>query len=484
MIHVPENEMLSAYLDGELTAEEEASVAELLRSSPSAQPLLDELRTLSATIQSLPAEKVGVDLRDAVLRSAERRMLEKSPGPLRGRDGNLRTAFRGVVRRILRPRAMVWSGLAIAVALVMLIALPDGGDQDQIARRPAAVEPPSRSAAEMRAVEPLQADSAIAATESDENRSSADRVPAVSAEKSPEATPELPMTAASEPPTAERNILPEPVAPLAAESPSTVASVPATDRPATESDDPSSQRVPETAVAAEMQADDANRSTEKPGRTKTASQPAESVLLVRCDVPSDNALEELSKILAGKGITVQSGALTPKTEDGDHRVAAKTIRIDAEAAPEQVEAAIATMRAQPDSFALVKQQSLTGDAALAWSPAKASEAVVFERSPGDAASDKARSSTLAAGESAPSATSTTQSLSGSGAIRYRIGASIRKPSPSVKSRVHFDRDAAPAESKVEEKAPEAAPAAKRQRVVFLLTVVVSDATSSGAPGQP
>ena len=74
-----ENERLSAYLDGELTAAEQARVEQLLAASPAARQLLDELRTLSTTLQSLPQQKLGEDLGPRVLRLAERRMLTEPP---------------------------------------------------------------------------------------------------------------------------------------------------------------------------------------------------------------------------------------------------------------------------------------------------------------------------------------------------------------------------------------------------------------------
>ena len=75
MNDLPQNELLSAYLDGELTAAEQAEMERLLAANPAARQLLDELRALSATLQALPQEKLGEDLSRQVLRVAERRML-------------------------------------------------------------------------------------------------------------------------------------------------------------------------------------------------------------------------------------------------------------------------------------------------------------------------------------------------------------------------------------------------------------------------
>ncbi len=44
MNEVPETELFSAYVDGELTAEEQARVEQILAASPEARQLLEELR--------------------------------------------------------------------------------------------------------------------------------------------------------------------------------------------------------------------------------------------------------------------------------------------------------------------------------------------------------------------------------------------------------------------------------------------------------
>ena len=107
MKNLPENELFSAYLDGELTAAEQAQVEQLLSASPAARQLMDELRGVSSTLQSLPQEKVGEDLSARVLRTAERRMLTET-GP--GDDGEepAMPLWRQTLRGMLSGRA--WSG--------------------------------------------------------------------------------------------------------------------------------------------------------------------------------------------------------------------------------------------------------------------------------------------------------------------------------------------------------------------------------------
>jgi hypothetical protein len=117
MKNLPQNELLSAYLDGELTAAEQAETERLLAADPAARQLLDDLRALSAALQSLPQQKLGEDLSAHVLRAAERRMLtegepsESAPVPL----------SRTVLRRFVNRRTLVWTSLIVVVAVMISI---------------------------------------------------------------------------------------------------------------------------------------------------------------------------------------------------------------------------------------------------------------------------------------------------------------------------------------------------------------------------
>jgi len=75
MNDVPDTELFSAYLDGELTADEHARVEQLLAASPVARQLLEELRAVGSSLQLLPQQKLDEDLSARVLEIAERRML-------------------------------------------------------------------------------------------------------------------------------------------------------------------------------------------------------------------------------------------------------------------------------------------------------------------------------------------------------------------------------------------------------------------------
>lgn len=149
MLDLPENELFSAYIDGELTADEQAQVEQILHDNPEAQQLVDELRSLSQSLQSLPAFKLDEDLAARVLRQAEQEMLGQPPAP----PVTPLPKFHHVdvpeaqpaswARRLLRPRNFAWSAVAIAVAVLLMLnepgTAPDGNGE--IAQGPVTIKP-------------------------------------------------------------------------------------------------------------------------------------------------------------------------------------------------------------------------------------------------------------------------------------------------------------------------------------------------------
>lgn len=109
-----DDELLSAYVDGELDDVQLAQVEQRLADDPAARQLVDELRALSGEIRSLPKESLGEDLSAAVLQRAERSMLlgsEQKPTP-RPSDGG-------------SSRRWVWAATAIAAALLLMFVAPE-----------------------------------------------------------------------------------------------------------------------------------------------------------------------------------------------------------------------------------------------------------------------------------------------------------------------------------------------------------------------
>src|SRR5882757_5212880 len=72
-----DDELLSAYLDGELSADERAAVEARLATDAAAQQLLHELRSVSQSVQALPTESVGRDVSEEIIRRAH----ESAPRP-------------------------------------------------------------------------------------------------------------------------------------------------------------------------------------------------------------------------------------------------------------------------------------------------------------------------------------------------------------------------------------------------------------------
>ena len=64
-------ELLRAYLDGELSAEQQGEVEARLRDDEQARELLDQLRSTSEAVRSLPLQTLGYDLRTQVLDRAQ-----------------------------------------------------------------------------------------------------------------------------------------------------------------------------------------------------------------------------------------------------------------------------------------------------------------------------------------------------------------------------------------------------------------------------
>jgi hypothetical protein len=120
-----DDELLSAYVDGELTAAERALVEERLRSDPAAAALVEELRSLSSTIKSLPRETLGRDLRAGVLAEVDQARADLDQhGPT-----TLPTA--PVDRWAGIRRGLVWSALAIAATVLIAVFQPAEVDQDE-----------------------------------------------------------------------------------------------------------------------------------------------------------------------------------------------------------------------------------------------------------------------------------------------------------------------------------------------------------------
>ena len=148
MKSLPEYELLSGYLDGELTAAEQARVERLLADDPSARQLLDEFRTLGSTLRSLPREKMNQDLSAQVLLAAAQRKTSAAGTPqtvsqLPQPYSSGKQLGRKIAERIKNnPRIVVWPIVIITVAVLLMVFNPEpngpgGMGGKQIAQAPA-----------------------------------------------------------------------------------------------------------------------------------------------------------------------------------------------------------------------------------------------------------------------------------------------------------------------------------------------------------
>ena len=111
------DELISAYLDGELTSEEQARVERALDENVELRQMFDELRVLRSTLQSLPREEPSSDWSQAVLRRAERAMLAAPAG---SENGKPTVSFSKKPDR-LRMIAIVATALVATVVLAIVI---------------------------------------------------------------------------------------------------------------------------------------------------------------------------------------------------------------------------------------------------------------------------------------------------------------------------------------------------------------------------
>jgi hypothetical protein len=116
-----DEELLSAYVDGELTAAERALVEERLRSDPTAAALVEELRTLSSAIKSLPRETLGRDLRAGVLAEVEQARADLDQHGPAVQSHATTLPMTPVDRWAGIRRGLVWSALAIAATVLIAV---------------------------------------------------------------------------------------------------------------------------------------------------------------------------------------------------------------------------------------------------------------------------------------------------------------------------------------------------------------------------
>jgi len=157
--HEIDDELLSAYLDDELSPDERARVEDRLAADPAARHTLEQLRNISQSMRDLPNERLGRDLRHSILQRStasrtvlgpdwqaqhDRRVPQPQPAP------TLPTVSIGRTTR-----GWFWAAAAIAAAVLIMVFQPKDdhrADLPDIARkaepRTQASAPSNRSIAE------------------------------------------------------------------------------------------------------------------------------------------------------------------------------------------------------------------------------------------------------------------------------------------------------------------------------------------------
>ena len=194
----PDDELLSAYLDGELAAEERAQVEARLAADPAARALLEELRSLSATVRSLPRTSAPQDMLAGLWTEIERSPSGASTPPVE-RSGSVAAEHGQGLRR-----GLAWGAFAVAATLLLALFLPqadrEAGEVAVKDKRPAAELPgPASSSRELDvAADKIEKDASLARSEGADVKAEAKPAAAPEAESSTLAG--SPLGAAAPPP--------------------------------------------------------------------------------------------------------------------------------------------------------------------------------------------------------------------------------------------------------------------------------------------
>lgn len=146
-------ELLSAYLDGELTSDEQARVEQQLAEDAEYRQLHDEMRALRSSFELLPRHRLHDDIGRSVIRKAERAILsaprngsQENGSPAGAATAASKTDAAGekVARqwRIPSRRAVLYPLAALAACLlIMFFSNVPRGPEDPVAKNPDAKTP-------------------------------------------------------------------------------------------------------------------------------------------------------------------------------------------------------------------------------------------------------------------------------------------------------------------------------------------------------
>ena len=146
------DELISAYLDGELSPDEQANVEQALVESAECRQMFEELRALRGDLQALPNHRLPADFSERVLQRAEQAMLREAKSFVAGgssnngkpaeeiQDNRSSPALAPVIELPSQPgqwSGVVWAFAALAAALLVALYLPylPGIDSQRLAQK-------------------------------------------------------------------------------------------------------------------------------------------------------------------------------------------------------------------------------------------------------------------------------------------------------------------------------------------------------------
>lgn len=119
---IPE-ELISAYIDGELTSDEQVRVEQALLEDPHSQQLLEDLQALHDRLQAIPRSEPSQDYTQQILRRAERAILT-GPSTASGEEATtaVRPANPGVqANQPTNLKHLIWASTALAATLMLAL---------------------------------------------------------------------------------------------------------------------------------------------------------------------------------------------------------------------------------------------------------------------------------------------------------------------------------------------------------------------------
>ncbi len=125
------DELISAYLDGELTADEQDRVERMLAENDEYRQMFDEFSALRDSLQSLPQYRLDEEFHLRVLQRAERAMLsEPSPTPAEATPASVSRAEPSAESERGSLRGAFWALAVLAAAVLLMLFSPKDRNKD------------------------------------------------------------------------------------------------------------------------------------------------------------------------------------------------------------------------------------------------------------------------------------------------------------------------------------------------------------------